>query len=107
MTRITGTIFSSNDLSSAYNQVPPTQDSQKVTSFIVGSRQYTYQAGFHGLKPLPSFFSKLMRYPFGPLIKRKQAITYIDDTLLQAKTKQEMFTIVKKRVSPFASEGKP
>ena len=36
-----------------------------------------------------------MRYAFGPLIKRKQAITYIDDTLLQAKDKQEMFTIVK------------
>ena len=36
-----------------------------------------------------------MRYAFGPLIKRKQAITYIDDTLLQAKDKQEMFTLVK------------
>ena len=95
MTRITGTIFTSSDLSSAYNQVPLTEDTQKVTSFIVGGRQYTYQVGFYGLKPLPSFFSKLMRYAFGPLIKRKQAITYIDDTLLQAKDKQEMFTIVK------------
>ena len=95
MTRITGTIFTSSDLSSAYNQVPLTEDTQKVTSFIVGGRQYTYQAGFCGLKPLPSFFSKLMRYAFGPLIKRKQAITYLDDTLLQAKDKQEMFTIVK------------
>ena len=36
-----------------------------------------------------------MRYAFVPLIKRKQAITYIDDTLLQAKDKREMFTIVK------------
>ena len=36
-----------------------------------------------------------MRYAFGPLIKRKQAITNNDDTLLQAKDKQEMFTIVK------------
>ena len=95
MTRITGTIFTSSDLSSAYNQVPLTEDTQKVTSFIVGGRQYTYQVGFYGLKPLPSFFSKLMRYAFGPLIKRKQAMTYIDDTLLQAKDKQEMFTMVK------------
>ena len=95
MTRITGNIFTSSDLSSAYNQVPLTGDTQKVTSFIVGGRQYTYQVGFYGLKPLPSFFSKLMRYAFGPLIKRKQAITYIDDNLLQAKDKQEMFTIVK------------
>ena len=36
-----------------------------------------------------------MRYAFGPLINRKQAITYIDDTLLQAKDKREMFTIVR------------
>ena len=30
-----------------------------------------------------------MRYAFGPLIKRKQAITYIDDTLLQATDKKK------------------
>ena len=40
MTRITGIIFTSSDLSSAYNQVPLTEDTQKVTSFIVGGRQY-------------------------------------------------------------------
>ena len=94
MTRIAGTIFTSSDLPSAYNQVLLTEDTQKVTSFIVGGRQYTYQVGFYGLEPVPSFFSKLMRYAFGPLIKRTQAITYIDDTLLQAKDKHEMFTIV-------------
>ena len=95
MTRITGNIFTSSDLSSAYNQVTLTEDTQKVTSFIVRGRQYTYQVGFYGLEPLPSFFSKLMRFAFVPLIKRKQAITYIDETLLQAKDKQEMFAIVK------------
>ena len=95
MTRITAAIFTGSDLSSAYNQVPLTEDTQKNTSSILGGRQYTYQVGCYGLKPLPSFFSKLMRYAFGPLIKRKQAITYIDDTLLQAKDKRQMFTIVR------------
>ena len=95
MTRITGTIFTSSDLSLAFIQVPLTEDTQKVTDFIVGGRQYTYQVGFYGLKPLPSFFNKLMHYAFGPLIKRKQAITYIDDTLMQAKDKRAMLTIVK------------
>ena len=95
MTKITGTIFTSSYLSSAYDQVILTEDTQKVTSFIVGGRQYIYQVRLHGLKPLPRFFSKLMRYAFGPLIKRKPAITYIDDTLLQAKDKREMFTKVK------------
>ena len=41
-----------------------------LDSFIVGGRHNTYQVGFFGLKPLPSFFSKLMRYALGPLIKR-------------------------------------
>ena len=36
-----------------------------------------------------------MRYAFGLLIKKKQAITYIDDTLLQAQDKQEMFTVIR------------
>ena len=36
-----------------------------------------------------------MRYAFGPLIKQKRAIPYIDDNLLQAKDKREKFTIVK------------
>ena len=49
MTSITGTIFTSSDLSSAYNQVPLTEDTQKVTSFIVGGRKNTYQLGFYGL----------------------------------------------------------
>ena len=80
MTKITGTVITSSELSSVYNQVPLTEDKQEVKSFIVGGRQYTYQKGFYGLKPLPSFFSRLMRYAFAPLIKRKQAVTYIDDT---------------------------
>ena len=75
--------------------MPLTEETQKLTSFIVGGRQYNYQVGFYGLKPLPKFFSKLMRYAFGPLIKKKQAITYIDDTLLQAQDKQEMFTVIR------------
>ena len=82
MTRINGSYFTSSDLSCAYHQVPLTDEAQKLTSFIVGGRQYTYQVGFYGLIPLPKFFSKLMRYAFGPLIKEKKAITYIYDTLL-------------------------
>ena len=36
-----------------------------------------------------------MRYAFGPLIKEKKAITYIDDTLPQSNNKEEMFNIIK------------
>ena len=59
MTRVNGAYFTSSDLSCAYHQVPLTEETQKLTSFIVGGRQYTYQVGFYGLKPLPNFLVNL------------------------------------------------
>ena len=35
-----------------------------------------------------------MTIHFDPLIRRKQAITYIDDTIKQSQTRGEMFTII-------------
>ena len=96
MIQINGSYFTSSDLSFAYHQVPLAKATQKLTSFIVGGRQYTYQVGFYGLKPLPNFFTKLMRYAFGPFIKTKKAITYIDDTLLQRKKENETFETIRK-----------
>ena len=94
MTLINGNIFSVSDLSCAFHQVPLDEPTQKLTSFIIGGKQYTFTRGFYGLKGLPSFFSRMMTIHFEPLIKKKQAITYIDDTLMQAKSKQEMFTVI-------------
>ena len=94
MTLINGNIFSVCDLSSAIHIVLLDEHTQKLTSFIIGGKQYTFTRGFYGLKTLPSFFSRMMTYHFQPLIKKKQAITHIDDTLMQAKNKQEMFTVI-------------
>ena len=92
ITRVNGSYFTSNHHSCAYHQVPITRETQKLTGFIIGGRQYTYQVGFYGLNPLHNILSKLMRYAFGPLIKEKKAITYIDDTRRQSNTKEEMFS---------------
>ena len=35
-----------------------------------------------------------MTIHFDPLIRKKQAITYIDDTIMQSETRSEMFTII-------------
>ena len=48
MTRINGKYFTTKDLSCAYHQVPLSPETQKLTSFIVGGKQYTYQVGFYG-----------------------------------------------------------
>ena len=94
MTRVNGKFFSVSDLSCAYYQVPLSFETEKLTSFIIGERQYTFTRGFYGLCGLPNFFSRLMTIHFDPLIKKKQAITYIDYTTMQSQTRGEMFTII-------------
>ena len=94
MTRVNGKFFSVSDLSCAYHQVPLSSETQKLTSFIIGGRQYTFTRGFYGLCGLPNVFSRLMTIHFDPLIKEKQAITYIHDTIMQSQTRGEMFTII-------------
>ena len=84
LTRLNGNYFTTSDLCSAYNQVPLTEETQQLTSFVIGSKQYTFQRGFYGLCGLPNFFSRIMTIHFAPLIKSRQAVTYIDDTIMQA-----------------------
>ena len=94
MTRVKGNVFSLDNLSCAYHQVPLIPETKKLTSFIIGGKQYTYTRGFYGLGGLRNFFSQLMTIHFDPLIKKKLAITYIDDTIMQSQSKNEMFTVI-------------
>ena len=105
MTRVNGKIFSVSDLSCAYHQVPLSLETQKLTTFIVGGRQYTFTRGFYGLCGLPNFFSRLMTIHLDPLIWKKQVITYIDDTIMQSQTRSEMFTIIKEYHTPLRKAG--
>ena len=43
ITRINCNYFSASDLSCAYHQVPLSPETQKLTSFLIGGKQYTYQ----------------------------------------------------------------
>ena len=94
MTRINGKYFTASDPSCAYHQDPLSPETQKLTSFVIGGKQYTYQAGLYGLCGLPQWFSRMMAINFEPLIKKKKAITYLDDSLLQSHTKAEIFNII-------------
>ena len=94
MPRVNGKVFSICDFSCAYHQVPLSPETQKLTSFIIGGKQYTYTRGFYGLSGLPNIFNRLMTKHFDPLIKKNQAITYIDHTIMQSQNKNEMFTVI-------------
>ena len=92
ITKLKGNFFTTSDLCSAYNQVPLTEETQQLTSFVIGSKQYTFKRGFYGLCGLPNFFSRIMTIHFAPLIKTNQAVTYIDDTIMQAQTVKKCST---------------
>ena len=94
MTRVNGKVFSVRDISSAYYQVPLSPETKKLTSFILGGKQYTYTRGLFGSCGLPNFFSRLMTIHSDPLIMKKQAITYIDETIMQSQNKNEMLTVI-------------
>ena len=49
MSRVNGKFFSVSDLSCAYHQIPLNPETQNLTSFIIGGRQYTYTRGSYGL----------------------------------------------------------
>ena len=94
-----------SDLSNAYHQVPLTEESQKCTAFVTRNKQYTYCHGFQGPSSLPNFFSRLMDLSKAPLIKTNQAFTCIDDNILPAQNKAEMFEIIPKYHSLVRTAG--
>ena len=91
LTRLDGVYYTISDLASTYNQVPLSEDTKKLTSFVVGGKQYMFERGFCGLCGLPNFFSRIMTIYFAEMIAKKQAITYNDDVILQGKTEAEMW----------------
>ena len=72
VTRVNGKIFSVSDFSCAYHQVPLSFETEKLTSFIISGREYTFTRGFYRLCGLPNFFSRLIAIHFDPLIRKKQ-----------------------------------
>ena len=94
ITRLNGKFFSVTDLSCAYLQVTFGLETQKLTNSITGGQQYTFPRRFYGLCGLPNFFSRLMTIHSDPLIRKKLAITYIDDNIMQSQTTSERLTFI-------------
>ena len=79
----------------AYAHTPIDEETIKLTGFSSGDKLYTFIRGFYGLKGLPIFFTKQMSTFFRSLIDKRSALVYIDDILLLADEKQEMFELIK------------
>ena len=83
------------DLMYAYAHTPLDEATIKLTGFLSGDKLYAFLRGFYGLKGLPNFFTKQMSTFFRSLIDKRSALVYIDDILLLANEKQEMFELIK------------
>ena len=93
MSRLSGDNFTTSErLVLNVHSSTLTEESQQLTIFVKGSKLYTIKRSFSGL---PKFVSRTMTIPFLPLIKCKQAVFYIDKTIMQAISTEEMFDIIK------------
>ena len=79
----------------AYAHTLLDEETIKLTGFSSVDKLYTFIRRFYGLKGLPNFFTKQMSTFFRPLIDKRSALVYIDDILLLADEKQEMFELFK------------
>ena len=80
----------------SYAHTPLDKETIKPTGISSGDKLYTFIRGFYGLKGFPNFFTKQMSIFFRSLIDKRSALVYIDDILLLADEKQEMFELIKK-----------
>ena len=105
MTRVNGKFFTVSDLSCAHHQLPLSPETQKLTSFIIGGRQYTYTRRFYGLCGLPKFFSRLRTIHFEPL-KKKETSKNLHRRHYHAITKQTRNFLDHPRVPQFTQKGR-
>ena len=78
----------------AYAHTPLDEETITLTGFSSGDNLFAFIRGFYGSKGLPNFFTKMSTF-FRPLIEKRSALVYIDDVLLLADEKQEMFELIK------------
>ena len=91
LTRINGTIFTTADLNSAYNQIPLDEESMRYTHFTIGNEQYCFERLFYGISIGPAAFASTLLHFLYPLIRKGTVITYVDDIFIQTNSYEQMF----------------
>ena len=88
--------FGSIDLQDAYYSCTVNSDDRKYLRFIWKDQKYQFTCLVMGLASSPRIFTKLMKPVFSTLRKQGYAnVSYIDDTLLIGKTKDECESNIK------------
>eukprot|EP00116_Pleurobrachia_bachei_P000279 sb/3460541/ len=95
-------IFSNFDLSKGFWQVPYTQESKKVTSFLYRGRQLCFARCIMGHKASSSKFTRMMQKLLGTL-PIEQVIYFVDDVFLSSKTVEEHLNRLERLLARFES----
>ena len=90
LTRINGTIFTTADLNSAYNQIPLDEQSMIYTQFTIGNEQYCFKRLFYGISIGPAAFASILTHYLYPLIRKGTVISYVDDIFTQTNSYPQM-----------------
>ena len=93
LTRINGTILTTADLNSAYNQIPTEEQSMRYTHFTIGNEQYcfTILRLFYGISIGPATFASILTHFRYSLIRKGTVITYVDDISIQTNSYEQMY----------------
>ena len=91
LTRINGTIFTTADLNSAYNQTPLDEESMRYTHFTIGNEQYCFKRLFYGISIGPAAFASILTHFLYPLTRKGTVITYVDDIFIQTNSYDHMY----------------
>ena len=91
LTRINGTIFTTADLHSAYNQIPLDEQSMRYTHFTIGKEQYCFKLLFYGISIGPAAFASTLTHFLYPLIRKGTVITYVDEIFIQTNSCEQMY----------------
>lgn len=90
--RLSGqTYFVTLDLTSGYYQVPISEQSRPLTSFVTPDGQYEFNRMPFGLANAPAVFQRMMNKVLGP-VRYDGATAYIDDVLIYGKNVEECLT---------------
>ena len=91
LTRINGTIFTTADLNSAYNQIPLDEESMRYTHFTIGNEQYCFKRLFYGISIGSAAFASMLTHFLYPLNRKGTVITSVDDIFIQTNSYEQMF----------------
>ena len=91
LTRINGTIFTTADLNSAYNQIPLDEQAMRYTHFTIGNEQYCFTGLFYGISIGSAALASILTHFLYPLIRKGTVIIYVDDIYIQTSSYEQMY----------------